>query len=74
VPCVARSAKEGRKIKRERIQSALALGFRTKAVSIFNNSEEAKRIDSARISAEAMLGCDCIFSSSQHLRTANAVA
>ena len=62
LPAVAAKRQRGAaEFKRERIQSALALGFRTRAVSIFNNSEEAKRIDSARISAEAMSGCDCIF-------------
>jgi hypothetical protein len=42
------------------------------AVSIFNNSEEAKRI-SANVSAALMTGCDCIQTLSK-LENGNAVA
>ena len=73
--CALRSAKReggldggGRGSKRQRIDDSVRyrLAFRPKAVSIFNNSEEAKRINSANVSARGWCRVVIAFSSSQH--------
>ena len=61
----------GKRFRRQRTFVCCGLAL-CQAVSIFNNSEEAKRI-SANVSAALMTGCDCIQTLSK-LENGNAVA